>query len=188
MSGDCKRNEIKFGNNEIVICNYLFSNYLNNDEMMQRIGLEDYIFIPETPENYVDSKPVGRVDFQVFSTDRFRHRNRYFIIECKRLDGGSDLNRKYIDKGIRRFVDIPPKYTSHFKMNCMLGIAVKTFDFEENINNINYLLEKEYPDIHVHTYLTNWHYLNIFFSLHGNNESERIILLHAVTDCSSYVE
>lgn len=189
MSNDCARSAVKLENNEIVICNYFYANYLSNDEIMQEIGLEDYIFIPEVPENYIDNKPVGRVDFQVFSFDRFRQRKRYFIIECKRIDGNRDLNCKYIDEGIRRFVGSPHKYTSHYKVNCMLGIIVKDFDVAKNIDDLNYLLANDYRDIHVHTFLTNWsNCANMYVSSHGQDKFERIILLHAFTCRSLYVK
>jgi hypothetical protein len=113
MRQDCERNSVKTSNNEICIRDYLFCNYLNNDAVMRAIGFDDFMFIPEVPENYVNNRPIGRADLQVFSTERFRHRERYFIIECKRVDGNLTLDREYIDEGIRALSENHPN-TLHF--------------------------------------------------------------------------
>ena len=181
MRRDCEQNSEKVANNEIAIRDYLFCNYLNNDAVMQKIGFDNFRFSSETPENYVDNKPKGRADLQVYSIDDFRHRDRYFIIECKRVDGNLTLTREYVDEGIRRFVGKIPKYTSYYRMNCMLGFIVKNSDISKNIDCINQLLRNDYSDIHVREYLHAGLTPYTYISSHGESESERIILTWVCT-------
>lgn len=187
MRQDCENNAKKIANNEIIIRDYLFYNYLNNDTIMRNIGFDDFRFSPEVPENYVDSKPQGRADLQVYSIDEFRHRERYFIIECKRIGGDLTLNRKYIDEGIRRFIGKTPKYTSYFKTNCMLGFIVKDIDVVKNTHCINSLLKNEYTDIHVQSYLQEGSIPHTYMSSHGEIASERITLIHVFANCVSVI-
>lgn len=179
MQQDCGINSIKIPNREPDICNYLFSNYLNNDDIVKTIG--------EVPENYVNNTPRGRADLQVFSIDEFRRRDRYFIIECKRIDGNLTLNREYIDEGIRRFACDDPKYTSYYKINCMLGFVIRDIDIFANAEVINELLQTDYSDIHTDVYLSEGSIPKTFISSHGLSEDSRIELLHAFSDCSKII-
>lgn len=187
MRKDCELNSLTIPNNEIAIRDYLFSNYLNNDTVMRAIDFDEFRFSSEVPENYVNSKPQGRADLQVYSIDEFRHRERYFIFECKRIAGDLTLNRKYIDEGIRRFVGKMPKYTSYYKINCMLGFVVKNIDISKNTKNINDLLKKEYTDINVQHYLQSWSIPYTYISSHGETDNERIILIHIFQNCTSLI-
>lgn len=187
MRDDCSNNSMKISNREPDICDFLFCNYLNNDAILQSVDLDDFRFSSEVPENYVNNKQIGRADFHVYSINEFRHRDRYFIIECKRIDGHLTLNREYINKGMRRFVGASPKYTSYYKSNCMLGFLVKKMNVPVNVSEINKLLQTDYSDIHTHEYLHAGLVPNIFISSHGLNEDTRINLLHAFSDCSSIV-
>lgn len=187
MKKDCSKESIKISNREPDICNYLFCNYLNNDAIVQSVGLDDFRFFSEVPENYVNNKPVGRADLQVFNINEFRYRRRYFIIECKRIDGNLTLNREYIDEGMRRFIGESPKYTSYYRVNCMLGFLVKKMDSSLNVSEINKLLQTDYSDIHTHEYLSAGLVQDTFISSHGLNEDIRIELLHAFSDCSSII-
>ena len=188
MQRDCVMSSVKIPNREPDICNYLFSNYLNNDAIVKTIGLDDFRFFSEVPENYVNSIPRGRTDFQVFSIDEFRHRDRYFIIECKRIDGNLTLNREYINEGIRRFAYDDPKYTSYYKINCMLGLVIRDIDILANVAVINTLLQTDYSDVHTGAYLSVGTIPQTFISSHGLSEDIRIELLHAFSDCSKIVE
>ena len=185
MRQDCEQNSIKIANNEISIRDYLFCNYLNNDAVMRAISFDDFMFIPEVPENYVNGRPIGRADLQVFSSERFHHRERYFIIECKRVDGSLTLDREYINEGIRRFAGRSPKYTSYYKVNGMLGFVVKEFDTNQSIDRINQLLKSDYSDIHVQDYLHVGPISNTYISSHGEADNERITLIHFFPNCVS---
>jgi len=187
MQQDCESNFHKIANNEIKIRDYLYANYLNNDAVMRKIGFDNFRFFSEAPENYLDSTPQGRADLQVFSIDDFSNRQRYFIIECKRLDGNLTLNREYIDSGIRRFIGEKPKYTSYHKMNCMLGFIVKNIDIDTNIARINQLLHTDYSDISVKNYLQAGFVPLTYVSVHGENEEEQIVLIHVMSNCTSLI-
>lgn len=187
MIEDYSIDSIKIANNETTIRDHLFCNYLNNDEIMRSMDFDNFRFWAETPENYIDSKPQGRTDLQVFSINEFSHRNRYFIIECKRIDGNLTLNREYIDEGIRRFVGESPKYKSYYKMNCMLGFVVRCIDVANNVEKINGLLQTEYADIHVQDYLHTGIVPNTYISSHNRKENELIVLTHVFVNCSSVI-
>ncbi|MEA4924950.1 hypothetical protein SDC9_151605 [bioreactor metagenome] len=187
MKRDCERNCCKLANNETKIRDYLFTNYLNNDNIMQHIGFNDFRFSSEVPENYVDATPQGRTDLQVYSIDTFRHRERYFIIECKRIDGNLTLNREYVDKGMRRFTGKTPKYTSYYKRNCMLGFVVRNINIDTNIAKINCLLKTDYTDIHVKDYLHAGSIPLTYLSVHGEDIKEQITLIHLMPNCSSLI-
>lgn len=187
MQQDCVMSSTKIPNREPDICNYLFSNYLNNDAIVKTIGLDDFRFFSEVPENYVNNTPRGRADLQVFNINDFRHRDRYFIIECKRIDGNLTLNREYIDEGIRRFACDDPKYTSYYRINCMLGLVIRDMDILANAAVINTLLQTDYSDIHTVVYLSAGAIPQTFISSHGLSDDSRIELLHAFSDCSKIV-
>jgi hypothetical protein len=63
----------------------------------------------------------------------------YYIVECKRVDGNSksNLNYRYVRKGIVRFVLDPITYTSYHNKNIMFGYVVKNIDVPENTKKIN---------------------------------------------------
>ena len=44
MMDDYKMNNIKITNNESVIRDHLFNNYLNNDEIMKNMGFDNFRF------------------------------------------------------------------------------------------------------------------------------------------------
>lgn len=188
MSNDCSAKSRRVANNEILIRDYLFAHFLVNDDKMQEVGLDDFRFESESPENYINGVPQGRADLKVYNINEFRHRNRYFVIECKRIDGNLTLNREYANNGIRRFVGPLPKYTSYYKANCMFGFLVRTVDVGENVTCINRLLRNDYSDIPVCDYLYKDKDSNFYQSTHGNDRSERITLLHAFADCSNLVK
>lgn len=187
MSMECTSKSQKLANNEIVIRDYLYAHYLGNDDRMQAVGLDDFRFESETPENYVNGVPQGRADLKVYSINEFRYRNRYFIIECKRIDGNLTLNREYANNGIRRFVGLSPKYTSYYRANCMLGFLVRSMDLSKNVVCINRLLHDDYNDIPVCDYLCKDEESDFYLSTHGDDSSTRITLLHAFADCLKLV-
>jgi hypothetical protein len=190
MISECNRSSLKLKNSEIVIRDYLFAEYLDDDQKMRMIGLDNFRFEPEAPENYINGAPQGRVDLKVYSSDKFRARKQYFIIECKRIDGNPTLNRKYVTEGIMRFVGSSPQYTSYFKSNCMLGFLVRAVDTGKNVDRINQLLLSVSDDnnIPVREYLRLDPGSGIYVSIHGDDTPTQITLVHAFADCSDLVE
>lgn len=147
MQNDCRIHNITLNNLEEDIRDYLFVNYLNNDDVMEQVGLSEFRFFSEVPEHYKNSKPKGRTDLQVISLNMFKYRKKYFTIECKRIDGSKRLNRYYIENGIKRFVLPNPLYPSVFTINCMFGFVVKNIDIDANAQEISKLQADEYQEI-----------------------------------------
>ena len=111
-------------------------------------GMSDYRFDLEIPENYVgDGKHIGRVDIRILLKNDFEKEDAYYVIECKRLDGTADLNKKYVKKGIARF--ITQKYSSYYGKNIMLGFVVKKIDISANAKLIEKIQNTE-SDKHMH--------------------------------------
>ena len=137
-----KRNCISLGrtvkNHEVNIQNHLFFYYLDNNSVLTELGCEMFpiSFQIETPETYDENTDtfIGRCDIKVTSNNYWVNKNKkdYYIIECKRIDGSSSLNKKYIDEGVSRFVDEPPKYPSYHNKNIMFGFIVKNIDIPDN--------------------------------------------------------
>jgi hypothetical protein len=149
MQNDCITHSKTLNNLEEDIRDYLFANYLNSDEIMEKVGLSEFRFFSEVPENYKSNKPKGRTDLQVINMNMFKYRKKYFTIECKRIDGSKRLNRYYIEKGIKRFVLPEPLYPSAFATNCMFGFVVKNIDIDANTQKIDKIQSNEYKDISV---------------------------------------
>ncbi len=117
-------------NNENEIRDRLLFDYLNNNFLRAEYELLDFLFDPEVPVNN------GRSDIKVQTKDTFIDTEAYYIIECKRLDGSSHLNKEYKNNGINRFLS--GKYPVHpkYKINSMIGFIVKEIDIDANINKI----------------------------------------------------
>ena len=81
----------------------------------------------------------GRVDFRFLKSNPYLGQKVYYIIECKRLDGGHHLNKEYVENGINRF-KTPGKYSSHLGVNGMMGFLVRQVDVNDTCWNINTLL------------------------------------------------
>ncbi len=130
MVSDCVKGKNLLDNHEEKIRTFLVENYLDNDEKRDDIGLQglNIRFEIEVPENYNPAtiSYIGRTDIRIVSDDWFRNREAYYIVECKRLDGGNTLNNLYVKEGVSRFVGDVPKYSSFYNKNIMLGFCVKT--------------------------------------------------------------
>lgn len=152
MRKDCLANNTKVANHEEKIRTHLLENYLENDNVRLSVGLSGVAlrFMPETPETYVQNADtyVGRADIKVVSNNwLFGNNKDYYIIECKRLDGNKNLNEKYIDEGICRFVVSPPKYSSYHNKNIMFGFIVKNINIAINVSKIAKLHEEKLSKI-----------------------------------------
>ncbi len=139
MNKTLKDNAHKIENHEEKIRTHLVENYLENDEVRNQTALStvNLRFEAEAQEKYdkaIESYE-GRVDIKVISENYLSNRNDYYIIECKRLDGYSTLNKKYIDQGVKRFID--GKYSWYNCRNIMLGFVVKDINIEDNTIKID---------------------------------------------------
>ncbi len=140
MVSDCVNEKCLLDNHEEKIRTYLTENYLDNDEKRNEIGLQGFNirFDIEVPESYnpVTQSYIGRTDIRIVSDDWWKNRGAYYIVECKRLDGGKVLNNLYVEEGVLRFVGDMPKYSSFYNKNIMLGFCVKKHNIKQNIMKI----------------------------------------------------
>lgn len=128
------KREDKIQNNENIIRNVLLEEFLNDDIYRKKWDMCSYRFELESPENY-DFKlknHVGRSDIKVMrQDDYFENKEKYYIIECKRIDGRSTLNKKFVDEGVLRFMT--SKYSSYYGQSTMIGFVVENgVDIEKN--------------------------------------------------------
>jgi hypothetical protein len=126
-------------NNENEIRDILLLKYLKNNDVRNKIGLNNYLFDREVPED----NTMGRTDIKIQTANTFTDTGAYYIIECKRLDsvnrdGKTGLNAKYIENGVCRFIS--EFYSCHYKINGMIGFIVEEIDITNNIETLNNLL------------------------------------------------
>lgn len=130
---DYEQKQIKLPNDENRIRSIILEEYLKKQK--DTYGMSDYRFDLEIPENYVgNGQHIGRVDIRILLKNDFEKDDAYYIIECKRIDGTSDLNKKYVKEGVARF--IIQKYSSYYGRNIMLGFVVKKIDIYANVQLI----------------------------------------------------
>lgn len=100
---DYERKQLKLPNDENKIRSIMLEEYMKTQKGVY--GMSDYRFELEVPENYVgNGHHIGRVDIRILLKSDFEKEDAYYIIECKRIDGSSDLNKKYVKEGVARFV------------------------------------------------------------------------------------
>ena len=122
-------NDTNCNNHEDTITTILYEKFL-------RIKIDNFIVQIQARENPINYKYIGIADLKFINIS---NQDKYFIVECKRLDGGKILNKEYIEQGIYRFIPNPIiKYKSPYNKNFMIGYVIKNIDIEDNIiNNIN---------------------------------------------------
>lgn len=181
-------------NHEEDIRNALYDEYLNDNKIVEKIGLNNFYFEAEVPENYQNHKSIGRVDLKVINKDIFNQRDAYFIIECKRIDGNRRLNKAYVVEGINRFLSSEekgPKYSSYYGTNCMLGIVVKQIDIDENMKEINLIHQKENNvgenSTNIDKYVFNPDFTSTYVSEYTIDEG-KLKLYHMFYDYSSIIK
>jgi hypothetical protein len=146
--------EISLGNRkEDTIRNALFH---NRKRVQNETGV--YIFFSL---NDVISDADGTnsrapdVHVNVLSRNYDRQSPIYYI-ECKNLEGGLSLNKKYLyyneeARGLHRYLDdskcIDGYYPVPTGVTAMLGFIVKSIDISQNVEKINELITK-IPEIH----------------------------------------
>lgn len=124
-------------NHEEKIRNYLHHYYLDQIFSMEELDFEFPVrFSIEEPVTYDEDTDtyIGRCDIKVESSNFLTNKNKmyYYIIECKRIDGSPHLNKQFLDEGVSRFIEDPPKYPSPFGKNIMFGFVVKKIDISAN--------------------------------------------------------
>lgn len=143
---DYEKKQLKLPNDENRIRSIMLEEYLKKQKCSY--GMSDYRFELEVPENYVGSgQHIGRVDIRILLKSDFEKEDAYYVIECKRIDGTSDLNKKFVKDGVARFVT--QKYSSYYGRNIMLGFVVKKIDVSANALLIEEI-QNSSPSEHMH--------------------------------------
>lgn len=185
MKEDAAKGELLPNNDENKITNRLFHFHLEEEHIH-----ELFYFELQPPENY--NPRTGRYDgigdIRVKQWSMLPNPKAYFIIECKRLDGNSPLNREYIQKGVERFIGDSPKYKSHYGRSIMLGYMVSSIDIPENVIKIDALQAKLVKGAPVGSLAlqnncnSDWY---IYSSNYNHIEGKPIILDHLFFDLSA---
>lgn len=150
MCNDCVTQKRTLPNNENQLRDILHYEYLNLNQIRAKIKLNQYLFVPEVPEDHRKDNTRGRADLRVIIKSRsFENPQEHFTIECKRLDGNTSLNEAYIVNGILRFVNENPLYSSYYGTNGMLGFVVKDINVANNMHEIDNLLSNKHTEAHV---------------------------------------
>ncbi len=145
-SGDLLlKNNVKIENHEERITAHIVENYLKDNSVVD--SSFPFAFETECRENFNPNTDTyaGRADIRVSSRDCLFRKNPkdYYTIECKRIDGTSDLNKKYVTKGVTRFVVPPIKYESYHNKNIMFAYVVTKIDIKSNITKINTIHKRD---------------------------------------------
>ena len=113
---DYEKKQLKLPNDENKIRSIMLEEYINKQKVPH--NMLGYKFELEVPENYAgNGKYIGRVDIRILLKSDFEKDDAYYIVECKRIDGSADLNKKYVKEGVARFVT--GKYSSYYGRNIM---------------------------------------------------------------------
>lgn len=165
-------------NNENLIRNGLHKNYLENNQIREELQLTPYLFDTEVELYNEDNDSVkGRTDIKVYNAiERTKNTNSYYIIECKRIDGTNELNKKYVSNGINRFIE-NEKYPSFKKANGMIGFVVNPIDIDQNT--------KYFSDLKFHQFINDFKYS--YVSNHKTTNSKDITLYHLMLDYSGKI-
>lgn len=176
-------------NDENIIRNRLYDDYLNNQKIVERLDLQPYFFDIEVPKNTV-YKTTAFSDIKVYSAgERLKNRQSpYFIIECKRLEntntGKGTLNQKYVDNGIKRFIE-REDYPTYYGLNGMIGFLIKSEEIDKVKDAINKLLpEKEQLTQYIFSSENKFTYK----SEHIDLKTKNIQIYHMILDFSSLIK
>lgn len=145
-SGDLiLKNNVKIENHEEKITAHIVENYLKNNCVVD--SSFPFAFETECKVNFnqITKSYAGRADIRVSSTNALLRKdpNDYYIIECKRIDGTANLNKKYVTEGIARFVVPPVKYESYHNKNIMFAYIVTKIDIKNNVIKIDSIQKRE---------------------------------------------
>lgn len=143
---DYEKKQLKLPNDENKIRSIMLEEYMKKQK--DAYGMSDYRFELEVPENYAGGgQHIGRVDIRILLKSDFEKEDAYYVIECKRIDGTSDLNKKYVKEGVARF--ITQKYSSYYGRSIMLAFVVKKLDIPANTRLIEKIQNADL-DGHMH--------------------------------------
>ena len=187
-------------NNEDLITARLYEDFLDDDNFRQQYNLNAYTFElePAATENY---KQVGYKDLKVRVNNRlrgFESTKSAYVIECKRLDGKQakkthtkTLNRKYLEDGVKRFVDELYTKKNIHKQSAMLGYIIAPTDISQNVSHMNDLINsmsdlQTIQLLEPLTILQSFQYA--YSSKHTSVNANSVDIYHLMLDFSSKIE
>ena len=189
MCNDCVTQKKTLPNNENQLRDILHYEYLNHKQIRAKIKLNQYLFVPEVPEDCKKDGTRGRTDLRVIIKSRtFENPQEYFTIECKRLDGNKSLNEAYIDNGILRFVNENPLYLSYYRTNGMLGFVVRNINVANNMNEIGSLLSNKHTKANVIDNIICENSVPCCYKSTHISQNKPLRLYHLMLDISHFVE
>ena len=175
-------------NDENAIRDMLLISYLKKNQIRSKIGLTNYLFDREVPEDH----SIGRTDIKIQTLNTFIDTGAYYIIECKRLDnvninGTTGLNAKYIQNGISRFAG--STYSVNNNTNGMIGFVVKELDIDQNVENLNKLLKLQSQSILTSKFLQKRKFSSFEYSYCSTHtcDNRDICLYHLMFDFSKNI-
>lgn len=180
-----KTDSVSIENDENKLRDYLLLNYLKNNKIRNDIDLLDWHFEREIQEDH--SK--GRTDIKIISQNTFLQQEAYYIIECKRLNninttGTSGLNAEYIKNGVERFIG--KYYSSHYRVNALIGFVVDKIDIHQNTLIINSLLTQSFTTITTKKEITKDNFIDDFefhyHSIHLDKDNDELKIYHLMLD------
>lgn len=180
---DYENKQLKLLNDENRIRSIMLEEYMKKQKCSY--GMSDYRFELEVPENYAgNGQHIGRVDIRILLKSDFEKEDAYYIIECKRIDGTADLNKKYVKEGVARFVT--QKYSSYYGRNIMLGFVVKKIDISANAQLIENIQNSDLDqNMHGNFELVNSDNLTESYKCMYQIQSGELELRHIFSDYSS---
>jgi hypothetical protein len=198
-----KYTNIKIKNHEDFISTKLFSSkdksLLNSDRLT--IDRDSGV----TSEGCNQTRKPD-ITIRYISSNPYRREFSYYHIECKRLDGGSTLNKQYIYKdkiyrGLHRYLDDTEHDDGYYPVptgiTAMVGFIVKNdIDIKENTEKINKIIyeTQEVYNVNIgqeqfltpHSIITD--YENTYLSKHQTHKNKRkISVYHLFLDFSSMI-
>ena len=185
MKTDCIKTSDFLCNHEDRITDRFVEKHLNTERNIFR-------FILQAPENFVsdEDRYKGRTDIKIVTNSWFDNQRDYYTIECKRIDGESDLNKKYVSEGVARFIEDPPLYSSYHSRNIMLGYVVNIIDIPNNTAKIDQLQKDLIKDVIIggFTLIKNANSDYYLYFCQYKSSNNNIELRHLFYDFSSVIE
>lgn len=163
-------------NNENKIKNRLFKDYLDNQNIRNELGLNEFLFKTEVASIDEKYNEKGYSDIEVIDLIGSKKSTKaYYTIECKRIKGDKTYNDKYINDGVFRFID--EKYPTHYSVNGMLGFVVNNIDINTNCEYFSDLTQYQFIDGFNFSYR----------SKHTTKSNKEITLYHLMLNFSSKI-
>ena len=178
------KNETQLNDKDEETLRSMLKTYMQNNRGNFKLG--NYHIDSESAEiDECTYKTLGYCDLKITIPDNNEWSNeteKYFIIECKRLDGSVNKNKLYISQGIHRF--ITEKYSKNMNIGGMIAFvennkgAIK--DINEIVEDINKKLIEDFrhlADEKLFPYTVIENFVNSYQSKHDIRYKNRTIKL-----------